>query len=155
MNQEQVKLAEALVDRKNHKTKLESLKQRLYRNVRVQDGEIPTEDPSALLEQLAREIEAFVSIVTAINLANTRTRLPDGRTLTEALIRRDMLRYVHIVHTNMADKAMAPVDRYSRREIRMVPTVDVTTLRSQADEFAKTHRMLDLAIQAKNWEAVL
>jgi len=155
MNQEQIKLAEALVERKNHKTKLESLKQRLYRSVRVQDGEVPAEDPASLLEQLSREIESFVQIVTSINLANTRTRLTDGRTLTEALIRRDMLRYLHIVHTNMADKAMAPVDRYSRREIRMVPTVDVTALRNEADVLAKAHRMLDLSIQAKNWEAIL
>ena len=80
-NDQGVKLAEALMERKNHKTRLESLKQRLYRNVRVQEGESPAEEPADLWAQLTREIEQFVRIVTQINVANTRTRLPDGRTL--------------------------------------------------------------------------
>lgn len=154
-NDQGAKLAEALMERKNHKTRLESLKQRLYRNVRVQEGESPAEDPADLWAQLSREIDQFVRIVTQINIANTTKRLPDGRTLAEALIQRDMLRYMNLVRTNMADKAMAPLDRYSRREIRMVPTVEVNQLRGDADDLAKAHRVLDLAIQARNWEIEL
>jgi len=150
-----MKLAEALFERKNHKTRMEALKTRVYRSARVQEGEAPAEPPLELLERLEREVDAFVSVVTRINHANARTELPDGRTLTEALVRRDMLRYLHLVHTNLADKAAAPADRYSRREIRLVPAIDILGMRKSADELAMAHRLLDVRIQALNWDVEL
>jgi hypothetical protein len=45
-------LAEALVERKGLKERLDNLKQRLAVNARVQEGDTPTETPQALLEQV-------------------------------------------------------------------------------------------------------
>jgi hypothetical protein len=150
-----MKLAEALAVRKAHKDRMEALKQRLYRNARFQEGQAPAEAVDDLLRQLTQEVDAYLDLVARINHTNTQARLGLGPSLTEALIRRDMFRYLSMVHGNLADKAEALDDRYSKREIRMLPAVDVGSLRRAADEFAKQSRLLDLSIQARNWEVEL
>ena len=150
-----MKLAEALDERAALRDTIEELKQRLYRNALVQEGETPAKDPTALLRELAAHTEAFVALVTRINVANTRLRLPDGMSLTEALARRDMLHLQQLIHANMATKANPEHDRYSKREIKMIATVSVAALRARRDELARDARRLDLAIQQTNWQADL
>lgn len=146
-----MKLAEALIERKATKTAMEELKARIYRNALVQEGERPSEDPLALLAELERAVDAFCALVAAVNRANGAARLPDGTPLGEALIRRDMLRYLHLVYGNLADKATPGQSRYSNREIKLVPAVDVGAVRRRADEFAKACRRLDAGVQSSNW----
>lgn len=150
-----MKLAEALMERKALRERLEALKQRLYHNAQVQEGEVPAEPPQELLSELEREVERFRTLVTRINLTNTLARLPDGRTLTEAITQRDMLHLLHLVHQNLATKATSEQLRYSKREIKMLPAVDVAATRKRSDELARSARLLDLEIQQKNWHAEL
>lgn len=42
-------------------------------------------------------------------------------------------------------------DRFTRTELKYVPTVDVAELRQEVDQLAKAYRELDAAIQAVNW----
>jgi hypothetical protein len=150
-----MKIAEALLERKATKAKMESLKQRIYRNAQTQEGERPAEEPPDLLDELEREVEAFCDLVTQLNEANARTRLEDGTPLGAALIRKDMLHYLHFVCQNLADKATPAPDRYSKREIRAVAALDVAALRRRADGYGKAYRALDAALQAANWATEL
>ena len=45
--------------------------------------------------------------------------------------------------------------RYSRSEVRFVPTVDVKALRDMADSASKAYRELDTKIQQLNWTTQL
>jgi hypothetical protein len=146
-----MKLAEALSERKAIKTRMEELKQRIYRSAQTQEGEAPLEDAEGLVDELLRETERFAAIVVRINAANAVAALPGGETLAAAILRRDMLRYAHLVCNNLADKATPVHDRYSKREIKAVPAVDVARVRRRADELAKAARLLDLEVQEANW----
>jgi len=146
-----MKLAEALVERKAIKNKMEELKKRIYQNSQVQEGDEPTELPLALIQQLYKEAEEFEKLVIQINTTNINTELSNGMNMMEALIKRDMLRYKYYIHNNLADKATPSTDRYSQREIKFVSTVDITEVRSKADEIAKESRLLDMKIQEANW----
>ena len=75
--------------------------------------------------------------------------------LVLALIRKDMLRYRHLVLTNLADHAVSTGPRYSARELRTVPTIDVVATRRRADDAAREGRILDARIQRMNWETQL
>jgi hypothetical protein len=150
-----MKLAEALSERKAIKTRMEDLKQRLYRNAHTQEGEPPHERPEALLDELSAEVPRFAAIVARINATNAVARLPSGEPLASAILRRDMLRYLHLCCTNLADKATPVPDRYSRREIKTVPSVDVAAIRRRADEHARDARLLDLEVQEANWRVEL
>jgi hypothetical protein len=49
MGRREMKLAEALAERKAIKTRMEGLKKRIYQNSKVQEGDTPIEEPLALL----------------------------------------------------------------------------------------------------------
>jgi hypothetical protein len=146
-----MKLAEALMERRALREHIEALKLRVYANARVQEGEVPAEQPAGLLRELEADVERFVGLITRINRTNAEARLPDGRTLAEAITRRDMLHLLQLVHENLASKATPAHERYSNREIRLLPTVDVVATRKQADALAREARLLDLALQQANW----
>lgn len=146
-----MKLAEALTERTALRDRIEEIKQRIYRNAQVQEGETPSEDPAALLAELARLADQFLELATRINITNTQARLSDGTPLVEALARRDMLHLQQLVHENLANKATPDHDRYSKREIKMIAAVNVGEVRKRRDELARAARLLDLSIQQLNW----
>lgn len=147
-----MKLAEALMERKDRKARMEALKKRLYQNAKTEEGTTPAEVPSSLLADLAREIDAFAALVGRIHRTNATNALDDGTPLADALIQRDMLRYRHLVLGNLADHALPSTSRYSARELRSVATVDIAQVRRDADDVARACRLLDSRIQRRNWE---
>jgi len=150
-----MKLAEALMERKAIKTKMNELKKRLYQNASVPEEEEPAEDPMELLEELKAETAKFEALVVRINRTNNATRFSDDMSLMEAIIKKDMLNYLYLVHVNLADKASPIHDRYSYREIKFIPTVDIKDIRKRADDIARDYRELNMRIQEINWETEL
>lgn len=150
-----MKLAEALMERKAIKTKMEDLKKRIYQNSRIQEGEQPIEDPIKLIEELHSETKNFEVLIARINQTNNVTHLTEDMTLMEAIVKKDMLNYLHLIHINLADKATPTHDRFSPREIKFIPAIDIVEIRKKADEIAKEYRLLDMKIQEANWNTEL
>ncbi|MCP4348032.1 MAG: hypothetical protein GY795_21225 [Desulfobacterales bacterium] len=150
-----MKLAEALTERKAVKTKIEELKKRIYQNSRIQEGDTAIENPLSLIEELKNEISKFENLIIRINQTNNTAKLSDEMTLMEAIVKKDMLHYLHLIHVNLADKATPSVERYSQREIKIIPNVDITEIRKKADNIAKEYRNLDMKIQECNWKTEL
>ncbi len=146
-----MKLAEALMERKAIKCKMEELKKRIYQNAQIQEGDSSIENPKELMQELKEEIEKFEQLVIKINITNMTAKLSNGMTLMEAIVKKDMLNYNHMVHINLADKATPSSARYSNREIKSIPNVDINEIRKKADEIAREYRMLDSKIQEANW----
>lgn len=150
-----MKLAEALALRADIQKRIAQLGSRLRLNALTQEGEQPAENPQELLVELERLIGELTSLMNRINQANLRTEVETGVTLTEALARRDTLKQYHDILNAVADAASSQGNRYSKTEIRMLPTVDVRALRRQIDDLAQQRRQLDVAIQAANWATEL
>ena len=150
-------LSEALMERKDTKSRMEGLKKRLHVVAKTEEGLLPPEAPAELLRELYLEILAFEGLVARIDRTNAATFVADGTLLVAALIRRDMFRYRHLVVSGLADHAItsAPQGRYSARELRSVPAVDVSELRREADRCAREGRRLDAGIQRANWATPL
>lgn len=87
-----LKLAEALVERKSLKDEIQDLWQGLGRVAKVQEGDEPVEQPLALLQAIESKLGKLEQLITQINRTNMAARLPDGRTLMEAIAEREMLR---------------------------------------------------------------
>ena len=85
-----MKLAEALMERSDLKTRIEQLAARLNENAKVQEGDEPAENPAELLDELNRLYARLERLMTLVNLTNART-LSDGEPLTALLARRDCL----------------------------------------------------------------
>lgn len=150
-----MKLSEALALRADTQKRVMQLRERLRISALVQEGETPPEDPRELLAELDRLLGQLTDLVGRINRTNLAARLPNGASLTEALAVRDTLALRASILETLADAATNRVNRYSRTEIRMVPTVDVGAVRRQADAAARERRELDTAIQGVNWSTDL
>lgn len=146
-----MKLAEALILRSDIQKKIEELKQRLLRSVKVQEGEKPPENPEELLKELERNLTEFTNIVMKINKTNSFTEFSKGKTISDALGERDTMAMKRTILTSVIDTASVKHDRYTRSEVKFFSTVNISKMQKQIDELAKNYRELDTKIQEKNW----
>jgi len=86
------KLAKALVLRADTQKCIEQLRDRLKISALIQEGDEPPENPPTLLEKLDRLFGQLETLISAINRTNIQVVLPNGKTVTEALAQRDILR---------------------------------------------------------------
>ena len=120
----------------------------------MQEGETPAEDPLRLIELLGAECEAYETLIRRINLTNAAT-VWEGKTLTALLARRDTLSLELSIFRDFLQQASQRIDRYSKTEIKILPTVDVTAMQKTVDAKSKELRQLDAAIQKLNWNTML
>lgn len=145
-------IAEALIVRKELKTRIADLRARLDAVLVVQEGDTPVEDPLALLARLDETLEEYRQLVIRLHLSNLTSTLPDGRSLTQAVVERELLDEQMALLRRVAQEALKPNDRYAYSELRRVPTVDVAALRKEVDRLARQRRELDTALQRANWQ---
>lgn len=68
-----MKLATALAERSDIQNRINTISVRLDNNAKVQEGDVPAEDPKALMEELDRLIVRLEDLVARINLTNSGT----------------------------------------------------------------------------------
>jgi len=146
-----MRIGEALTRRAELQRRAAQLGERLRASAVVQEGDKPPEDPQGLLGELDEIASELQRPIGAINATNAASRLPDGRTVTEALAHRDVLTLrVGVLRTAAEALAQAQA-RYSRSEIRLVRQLDAAALRSDIDALSRERRELDTLIQEHNW----
>lgn len=145
-----MKLAEALAIRKDTQTRIEQLKNRVLNNVRVQEGDTPSEDPRELMAELDACLKELYGLIYRINKTNMLT-LSEGRTLTDMMAEKDVLTMRVAMLRAVFNRASESQDRYSRSEIKVVTTIDIKALGSEIDRWAKQLRELDMKIQTLNF----
>jgi len=146
-----MRIGEALTRRAELQRRAAQLGERLRASAVVQEGDKPPEDPQGLLGELDEIASELQRLIGAINATNAASRLPDGRTVTEALAHRDVLTLrVGVLRTAAEALAQAQA-RYSRSEIRLVRQLDAAALRSDIDALSRERRELDTLIQEHNW----
>ncbi len=145
-----MKIAEALNLRADLQKQVEQLKERLNVNMQVQEGDKPAEQPEVLFQTLDELIPQLEDLIVRINLTNTRT-IVDGKSLTAMLARKDVLKIKLDAYRAAYSSAVIKADRYSRNEIRFIPTVKGEDLQKKIDKMSKEYRELDMKIQQANW----
>ncbi len=149
-----MKIAEALQERADLNKKISHLRQSLEQNALHQDGELPAEDPNETLAELNSVIDRFEKLMSMINLTNAKT-IVDGKTITEWIAKRDSLQIKSNAYDKLIHAASNVTYRASGREIKIVSSVDVKSLRKIHDSIAKEIRTVDNLIQKTNWETDL
>ncbi|MBQ4023264.1 MAG: DIP1984 family protein [Prevotella sp.] len=149
-----MKLAEGLSIRKDLQTRIEQIKARLLNNMKVQEGDQPTENPAELMKELDGCLKQLEEYIFRINATNMHT-VKDGKTLTQMMAERDVLGKRLQVLREAFDRASQSQDRYGRNEIKYITTIDVPALRKQIDQYAQQFRLFDMEIQALNFSTEL
>lgn len=150
-----MKLAEALSIRKDLQKRVQQLGQRIQNNVKVQEGDQPSEQPQELLAELDDCLRRLEDVIWRINATNMATCNGEGKTLTRLMAERDVLTMRIGSLRSVFETASSGQDRYSRSEIKMVTVVDVKQLGKQIDEYSAQLRKLDIEIQSLNFQTEL
>ena len=149
-----MKLATALAERSDIQNRINTISVRLDNNAKVQEGDVPAEDPKALMEELDRLIVRLEDLVARINLTNSGT-VYECKTITEFLAHRDCLKKKVRVLRDFLNTASDRVTRMTRTEIKIVSTVPVTEIQKTVDGLSKELRNVDEKIQELNWTTEL
>ncbi len=163
-------LAEALAARKDSVKEIEALSARLKGSVvRYEDQDASVDDPGNVLLALGRALDRLQELTVRINRTNNATRVAfDGRDLNlmEAIAMRERL----VLEAKARRGGVEAVEqaagagkggrgwlgtRRAKDDIRELPTVDLRAERSVADKLSETVRLLDLAVQQRNWTTQL
>ena len=155
-----MKLAEALLLRADRNRSLEQLKQRIQVSARYQEGENPPEEARDLVAAASAVLDELEVLIRNINRTNSGTVMGDGRTVTDALAERDVLRLRYSMLKVSAEAASGSQQqvgfiRSTRSELKYLRGLDVKDLRQQASDVARQARELDAHIQQVNWTTEL
>ncbi len=150
-----MKLAEALSIRKDLQKRIQQIGKRLEDNVKVQEGDEPSENPDELMKELDGCLNKLEDLIWHINLTNVKTIDETGKTLTQLMAEKDVLTLRISTLRNTFERASSQQERYSRSEIKMVTIVDVKQLSNQIDEYSAKLRKLDIEIQTLNFQTEL
>ena len=150
-----MKLAEALLLRADCQKRMEQLKSRLIGSAKLQEGEVPPENPQKLLVEAEAVADQLMDLIRRINKTNSTTTFVGGSSLADALAERDVLLLRRNIYNDLATFASVRQDRITRSEVKYISAVDVAETRKRADELAKNYRELDARIQELNWKTEL
>lgn len=146
-----MKLAEALLLRRDLNNRLFQLCNEISSSVLVQEGDTLDRSITELFKEYDEINQQYSELVVAINRKNATASLADSALLLmEALEQREQLRRKHALLTQALDETKA-APRMGRNEIRLVRTIDTKTLTEQLNTTAKQLRELDGKIQQTNW----
>ena len=147
-----MKLAEALLIRSDMQKKLAQLKGRIRSNVKVQDGDTPSEDPNELMIDASQIISELSNLIERIHRTNAIAKTDKGQSILTLLVERDTLEMRHKLLIEAIEATDTEVDRYSHREIKWNIIVSVAGLQKQADDIAMKLRKINIVIQSNNWQ---
>lgn len=148
-----MKLGEALTIRAKQAQALNDLIGRIKASAIVQDGSSPAENVQVLLENYVALSERQGQIVTLIAKTNAALIVEDGKTMLDLLQEREAWTRKRNLYSIVARAATTTSDmyRYSRSEIRMIPQIDVQTMRDFEENANRMIAAIDIRIQQINW----
>ncbi|QKG28578.1 DIP1984 family protein [Campylobacter sp. RM16187] len=149
-----MKLAEALILRSDLQKRIEQLRIRLNNNAKVQENDTPAEEPKELLRELDENIEELNLLIKKINKTNCEAQI-EGVALVDLIADRDTLGLKVNILRNFIATASQKIDMYSNKEIKILSSVDVSSLQKQIDRLSKEIRQIDTRLQMANWQTDL
>ncbi|WP_252241458.1 DIP1984 family protein [Clostridium sp. ZBS18] len=141
-----MKLAEALNLRADLQKRIASLKERLIRNAKVQEGDAPSENPIVLLKELDNNIVELEKLIKVINKTNSITYV-ENESIVDIIARRDVIGLKLSVLRSFVNTASEKIDRYSNKEIKILSTVDVAEKQAEVDNLSKEYRLKILSFK--------
>ena len=145
-----MKLAEALNLRADLQKRIASLRERLIKNAKVQEGDKPSENPKTLMNELNDNIIELENLIKLINKTNSSTYV-GNESISDIITKRDSLGLKLSVLRSFLSESADRIDRYSNKEIKILSTVDVSEMQKEVDNLSKEYRLIDTKLQGLNW----
>jgi uncharacterized coiled-coil DUF342 family protein len=150
-----MKLSEALIIRADLQKNIAQLEVRLQANAQIQEGGVLAEKPEELFAKLRKVLVEFEDLVQKINYTNTVSKDTDGKSISQLIVKRDVMDTEIKMMRQFLDKASNLIQPYTKTEIRNLSSVDVSSYRKSLDDLSKKRRELEAKIQELNWTTEL
>lgn len=148
-----MKLAQALIERKALKQKIATTQQRVVNNAVREVGTTQETDAASLFEANEKLRVEYANLIIRINNTNNSVTIESGETISEAIVKRDAAKD-RLAALEQILSASLKRDNGFRGEDRVVyesAFKDRLSIRSEIDKAAKFYRELDILIQSANW----
>lgn len=145
-----MKLAEALILRKDLQNRMDIMRERLTMNARVQEGEEPAENPLSLIQEMEEISQQLENLITRINLTNAAVT-ENGQTISAMLAHRECLKERLSILESTLSCANDLGMRGMRSEVKILSTVPIAQLRKKTDRLSVELRECNTKIQSLNW----
>lgn len=150
-----MKLAEALLERKNLMTRIKDLHARFEHAAIHDEGDKPEEDAKSVLAMLESDFGRYQELVIAINRTNNVVPV-NGGTMMEAIALRDVMKWKQDHFRGMAETMRKRNEAFGYRSEKapkkvIADGVDIAAVNKTADAAAQGLRKIDAEIQAANW----
>ena len=99
--------------------------------------------------------DRYFFLISAINRTNARTLFGKDVTISDAIAERDVIAKRRDLLTAVSDAASVRQDRYTKSEVKFVPTMSVAQLQKEIDQLARRFREVDTRLQELNWSTEL
>ena len=148
-----MKIAEAMAERAAMRTKLNDLLLRMRSAGTYQEGQSPSEDVMALLSEWKEVRRDLTALELRINRTNARIELEIGLTIADAIVHRNELSMLAMIHKQLADigAGATTAPRWGRAELVTKTDIPVTEMRNTSDDYARLRRELDMRLQQLDW----
>ena len=147
-----MKIAEALIKRATLKSDTDALKERMKKNVKIQEGDTAQENDIELLETYKQKCDDLYELTTGINKTNQLTKNADGESLAELIARRDKYKEIVKTYKTLYDESVIEkMNRFTRNEIKFVCTVSAEKIQNAIQNYSAKYREIDTEIQRLNW----
>ncbi len=147
-----MKIAEALIKRATLKSDTDALKERMKKNVKIQEGDTAQENVIELLETYKQKCDDLYELTTGINKTNQLTKNADGESLAELIARRDKYKEIVKTYKTLYDESVIEkMNRFTRNEIKFVCTVSAEKIQNAIQNYSAKYREIDTEIQRLNW----
>lgn len=107
------------------------------------------------MTELNETIVRMTQLICDINAANNAAALPDGTSISQAVVRRDMLQLQRQALERVVSAASMRNLQFGRNEVRFVHALAPAEIRRDMDRVSQQWRELDAQIQAANWQVEL
>ena len=145
-------MREALEERAEAQSRLSRLANRLALASVVREGREPAENPAKLLAELDSVHGRLGALNKIITAANNVCRLADGRTLSEAVVDRDILTRRYASLDALAESAYKYQYKFIDGKLPdLVSLVDINKVRTASEALSVDRAALDIEIQAASW----
>jgi exonuclease VII small subunit len=124
-------------------------------NVRLPEDEEPTGIPYELFNRYDANMARLEELVRRINLTNASAKMKNGKSITEAMARRDCLSSMIRAYKEIYGWLTSHFLREFEGGGKYVRHANYAELRDKINHLSQEFRVLDTAIQALNWAVEL
>ena len=127
-----MKIAEALIKRGTLKSDTESIKERMQKNIKIQEGDAIQEDVNTLLKTYMQKCDELYELTVRINKTNQQIKNAEGETLSELIVRCNTYKDIVKAYKALYDESIIECgNRFTRNEIKFICTVSAEKLQSE------------------------